>query len=310
MTEHELEEEIELIAYLCQKAKGISKHTAGAIGVHFSSLLKFQTSTEEAFLEITKGDKSLLLKPEQTSSIIDIKKRYLPQNAQDAREAWTMVLIRDFVRNAIEEIENSALDNLLINPFLVKAFAFQDHREVVTFYLYQKVTRSIVTSWGFFVQHLLYHSGADGTSEVTGFDLTKRLGNRQYEFQIKSSPNTMSIEQVRQLNVHIDRLKKISSSIPMLGMTYGQREQINTQIASTLLGYPESTLIGRELWDFFAEEVGYCKKMLDWIGSVMTNEPAKFSEVLEKKRLLLIDDWELKYGQGPSSIEKVLENYI
>ncbi|MDI6766250.1 MAG: PmeII family type II restriction endonuclease [Bacteroidota bacterium] len=310
MTEQQLEEHIELIAYLCKKIKGISKNTAGAIGVHFSSLSKFQTSDEEAFLDMRKADKSLLLKPEQISLIIRIKQTYLPRNIQDVREAWTMVLIRDFVNKAIEEIENATLDNLLINPFLIKAFAFQDHQEVVNFYFYQKVTRSIVTSWGFVVQHLLYHSGADGESEAMGFDLAKKVGDKQYEFQIKSSPNTMGIEQVRQLNVHIDRLKKISSSIPMLGMTYGRREQISNQISSTLLGYPESTLIGRELWDFFAEEIGYCKKMLDWISSVMTNEPAKFSEILEKKRLLLINVWEQKYGIGLPSIEKILENYI
>jgi len=120
------------------------------------------------------------------------------------------------------------LDTLLINPFLIKAFGFDDHHEVVTFYFYQKVTRSIVTSWGFTVEGLLPCSGAK-KSDLEGFDIKiNQKGKEEYHLQVKSSPNTMSIEQVRQLNVHIQKIKDVSKQVPILGMTYGRRGQINT----------------------------------------------------------------------------------
>ena len=120
----------------------------------------------------------------------------------------------------------------------------------------------------------------------------------------------MSIEQVRQLNTHIQNIKNKLNNIPMLGMTYGTRRQINSQIQSTLIGYPQTTMVGRELWDFIASEDGYCQKMLNWIDEILNLEPTRFSEELEKKKRLLINDWEDKFGTGRLSIEKVLENYL
>ena len=96
----------------------------------------------------------------------------------------------------------------------------------------------------------------------------------------------------------------------MLGMTYGTREQINSQIQSTLTDYPQSAMIGRELWDFIASEEGYCQKVLNWIDEIMNLEPTKFSDELEKKRALLIEDWEQKFGTGRESIETVLKKYL
>jgi len=88
--------------------------------------------------------------------------------------------------------------------------------------------------------------------------------NKTIQLQIKSSPNTMSIEQVRQLNTHINNIKDKIHNIPILGMTYGTREQISGQIQSTLIDYPKSTKIGKELWDFIASENGYCIKLLNF----------------------------------------------
>lgn len=213
------------------------------------------------------------------------------------------------MKNSIREIQETSLDTLLINPFLIKAFGFDDHREVVTFYFYQKVTRSIVTSWGFTIEGLLLCSGAE-KSDLEGFDIKVAKEGREYHFQVKSSPNTMSIEQVRQLNVHIQKIKNVSKQVPMLGMTYGKREQINTQIQSTLIGYPNATLIGKQLWDFIAKEEGYCKKILDWINEVMELQPTDFSDTLEKKKLSLVKDWENTWGTGKESIDKILETYL
>ena len=99
-------------------------------------------------------------------------------------------------------------------------------------------------------------------------------------------------------------------NIPILGMTYGIREQINGQIQSTLTDYPKSTKIGKELWDFIADEQGYCMKLLDLIDEITKNSHFNFSKELEEKKLLLIKDWENKFGKGEESVKMVLSRYI
>ena len=297
-----------IIIYLCQKVEGIGEKTAIRIAGYMEDFANFCENTDR--LSKFKTDKGKpVLTSNQITEIKNILNEYNLDKNKSINELWISTLIRDFVKNSIKELQNTTLENLLINPFLVKAFGFDDHKEVVTFYFYQKITRSIVTSWGFAVEGLLLCSGAV-KSEITGFDMKVPRDNKAYHFQIKSSPNTMSIEQVRQLNTHIQNIKNKLNNIPMLGMTYGTRKQINSQIQSTLIGYPQTTMVGRELWDFIASEDGYCQKMLNWIDEIMNLEPTKFSEELEKKKRLLINDWEDKFGTGRSSIEKVLENYL
>lgn len=297
-----------IIIYLCQKVEGIGEKTAIRIAGYMEDFTNFYENTDR--LSKFKTDKGKpVLTSNQITEIKNILKEYNLDKNKSINELWISTLIRDFVKNSIKELQNTTLENLLINPFLVKAFGFDDHKEVVTFYFYQKITRSIVTSWGFAVEGLLLCSGAV-KSEITGFDMKVPRDNKAYHFQIKSSPNTMSIEQVRQLNTHIQNIKNKLNNIPMLGMTYGTRRQINSQIQSTLIGYPQTTMVGRELWDFIASEDGYCQKMLNWIDEIMNLEPTRFSEELEKKKRLLINDWEDKFGTGRSSIEKVLENYL
>lgn len=301
-------DEKDLIVYICKKINGVGAKTATAISVYLENLSNLFDNIDK-LSNLRKVSGKSVLDSKQIIELNSILNEYFPRKVKDIREAWISVLIRDFVKNSIREIKETSLDALLINPFLIKAFGFDDHQEVVTFYFYQKVTRSVVTSWGFAVEGLLLCSGAK-KSELEGFDIKVYREEKEYHFQVKSSPNTMSIEQVRQLNVHIQKIKDTSKQLPILGMTYGRRGQINSQIQSTLIGYPQSTLIGREFWDFIAKEIGYCQKVLDWINEVMTLEPTRFSTILENKRLSLIKEWEDTWGTGKNSINKVLENYL
>ncbi|MBE7545762.1 PmeII family type II restriction endonuclease [uncultured Candidatus Kuenenia sp.] len=301
-------DEKDLIVYLCKKISGIGDKTASAISVYLENLSNLFENIEK-LNDLRKVSGKKLLDPKQIKELSIILTEYFPKKMLDIRYAWISVLIRDFVKNSIKEIKETTLDTLLINPFLIKAFGFDDHCEVVTFYFYQKVTRSIVTSWGFIIEGVLLCSGAE-KSDLEGFDIMITREEKEYHFQVKTSPNTMSIEQVRQLNAHIQKIKDISKQVPMLGMTYGKREQINTQIQSTLIGYPKSAIIGKEFWDFIAKEEGYCKKILNWINEVMELQPTNFSETLEEKKLSLIKDWENTWGKGKISIDNVLKNYL
>ena len=275
-----------LIKYICEKVNGIGEKTADRIaGFMEEDLLNFYKNTDLLSNFVSSKGKRFL-KDNQIEKIKEKINEYILNPTIEINSLWISVLIKDFVENSINELRNTTLEKLLINPFLVKAFGFDDHKEVVSFYFYQKITRSVVTSWGFTVEGLLLCSGAEKT-EVTGFDMQVARNDKFFLLQIKSSPNTMSIEQVRQLNTHIKNIKNKIKNIPVLGMTYGTREQINGQIQSTLIDYSNSTKVGKELWDFIANEQGYCMKLLNLIDEITKSSHFKFSHELEEKKKLL-----------------------
>ncbi|MBZ0192494.1 MAG: hypothetical protein K8F34_12505 [Candidatus Kuenenia stuttgartiensis] len=153
-------DEKDLIVYLCKKISGIGDKTASAISVYLENLSNLFENIEK-LNDLRKVSGKKLLDPKQIKELSIILTEYFPKKMLDIRYAWISVLIRDFVKNSIKEIKETTLDTLLINPFLIKAFGFDDHCEVVTFYFYQKVTRSIVTSWGFIIEGVLLCSGAE-----------------------------------------------------------------------------------------------------------------------------------------------------
>lgn len=298
----------DLIVFICAKVEGIGKNKAIAVANFFEDFDSFFKNVDRLD-ELKNANGKQIISAASIDAIKEQIRYYVHDYKKPLNEIWISILIKDFVKRSLAELKSTSLDTLLINPFLVEAFGFDDHIEVVTFYFYQKITRSIVTSWGFTVEGLLICSGAE-RSELAGFDLMVQKNKKKYHFQIKSSPNTMSIEQVRQLNTHIHNIMDKFNNVPILGMTYGTRDQINSQIQSTLIGYPESTMVGRELWEFITSEKGYCQKFLKWIDEIMVFEPTKFSDELELKKKLLIKEWEKKFGTGRKSIKKVLEKYI
>jgi hypothetical protein len=203
-------DEENLIIYLCQKVDGIDENKAIRISGYVEDLSNLYHNTDELLKFKTQKDKSILT----SKQVDDIQKtliEYISDCSKPIKELWIIVLIKDFIKNYISELKNTNIETLLINPFFVKVLKFDDHKDIISFFLYQKIIRS---------------------------------------------------------------------------------------------------MIGKELWDFIADENGYCKKVPDWIYEIIQLEPTKFSEELEKTRISLIREWEEKFGSGKESIEKVLEKYL
>jgi hypothetical protein len=299
--------EEELIAYLCLKVNGIGDKTAIRIAGYMEDFNNFCKNTQN-LINFTTDKGTKVVNQVQIEEIKTVLTEYIIDYSKSIQEIWVSVLVKDFVKNALLELQNTTLESLSINPFLIKAFGFTDHKEVVTFYFYQKITRSIVTSWGFTIEYLLRCSGAEN-SELGGFDMKVHRNNLQYHFQIKSSP-VMSVEQVRALNAHFKNVDDKVNNLLFLGISYGNKSKINEQIKTNLIDYPNSVMIGKELWDFIAEETGYYEKILGWIDEIANFEPIKFSNEIDKKRNLLIMEWEQQYSTGKKSIDKVLENFL
>lgn len=296
-----------LIIAICQRVRGIGKTTATHIASYLDTPARFMDCTPESLLFIKKESGASIIKSEQAEAIIRVRDHFLPKGTDDLRKLWITYLVGDFVERAINEIKATDFDELLINPFLIQAFNFTDHKEVITFCFYQKVTRSIVTSWGFTVERMLLVSG--GILVKGGFDLMVVRSGKEHHLQIKSSPNTMDFDQVQNLNNNIRKLHQLENKIGMLGVTYGRKDDHLSSIMQGVDGYPDKVLVGHELWDFVANEKGYTEKVLEWASAGIPNN-TDFSELLESKRLEIIAAWEAKYGTGLTSIQRVLKRYL
>lgn len=296
-----------LIIAICRRVKGIGKTTATHIASYLDTHNKFMSCTPDNFLSIKKANRMSLISREQAEAIVQIRDHFLPEGVLDLRELWITYLVRDFVERALNEIKATDFNEILINPFLIQAFNFTDHKEVITFCFYQKVTRSIVTSWGFTVERMLLVSG--GMPVKGGFDLMTLRDGKEHHIQIKSSPNTMDFDQVQNLNTNIRKLQELENKIGLLGVTYGRKDDHLSNIMQGVDGYPAKVLVGHELWDFVANEKGYTESVLSWAAAGMPSN-TDFSALLESKRLDVIREWETKYGTGLQSIRKVLKRYL
>ncbi|HZP83543.1 MAG TPA: PmeII family type II restriction endonuclease [Chthonomonadaceae bacterium] len=296
--------ELDLISYICKKVNGIGEITAHGIARFLETAEAFALCTEADLLEPRTQRGRSYLTPQQAHELIQIRDRFLSPGKTDIRELWIKALIRDFVENALDEINDTDFDKLLINPFLIRAFNFTDHREVIRFCFYQKVTRSIVTSWGFVVQDMLIVTGSIPSTQ-RGFDLRVDRDGKEYQIQIKSSPNTMNKDAVDTLNDNIARLQQAHDKIGILGVTYG----LQTQLSGIMQRVSGKVLMGQDLWDFVADEKGYTQKVLEWASAGMPNN-TDFGTLLDNKERAIMYDWESKYGTGRASIEKVLKRCL
>jgi hypothetical protein len=226
-----------LISEICQRGKGVGETTARHLASYLDTAEQLMECTADDLCTVTNKKGTPIIRPEQAEEIVNTREHFLPRGVLDIRQLWVTYLVRDFVERAIREIQDTDFDKLLINPFLIRAFNFTDHKEVIAFCFYQKVTRSIVTSWGFTVERMLLVSGGMPIKE--GFDLLLRRKGKEYHLQIKSSPNTMDFDQVQNLNTNIRKLQEAEDKIGMLGVTYGIKDSHLSSIMQGVDGYSE-----------------------------------------------------------------------
>ena len=304
--------EKELIFELSIGASGIGPSKAGTIVENFDSLKEFLEAEKKDFLEIINRKNKKILNDEQIKSILTVKK-IIPPNL-DVRQAWLFKLSYDFIHSQVSMVSSLNLDNIDINPLLVEALDLKEPKDIISFVIYQSVTRSVVTAWGTCVENMVKYVGCEGNDardkSLTGknFDLKKCLGSEEYYIQVKSGPNTMNVGMVYSLNETIAKIKAKGKKA-FLGMTYGKRDRISPQIMGNLNDPVKQTKIGRELWDFIAEEKDYYKKVVKTISDATTGLlDHNFIELIDNKIDDLVVQWEEKF-KG-KQFNEILEFYI
>lgn len=301
-------ESIELIIHVLTKIQGIGDKTAAAIAVYYGTLDNFLDANFASLGSIINFQGKRVVKPTQAQAICEAIQE-VPKG-YSVKETWIRLLIKEFLDKQASMLENLSLSSLMINPFLVKALNLKTPDEVIKFNLYQSVTRSIVTSWGMYVQSILQRSGARKITEKhSGFDIQKVYEDIVYYLQIKSSPNSMNVDMIRHFNTRVaDLQKKGKKYKALLGLAFGNKDVVGHQITS-YVDLPQShVLVGKELWDFVSEETNFHCKVLNAIIEVVAEGslPKNFSEMVEDKFEKLLDEWVNEYGEGQDSVDKVV----
>ena len=233
---------------------------------------------------------------------------------------YTEKILKNFLDSQYKKVENVKLDDLDINVLLIKALGFTTVEETIEFYIYQRITRSAVTSWGQgALEDICLISGAEEVPrsenvDVGGkrFDMKHEKGGKTYYIQLKSGPNTMNIGMVDSLNKMIKKIEQQNpNSVGMLGMTYGDRSQVSSQITGNLNNFDEKSAIGSEFWEFLTEQEDYFSELISIISGLSEEYEDRYAndylDLVEKKKQELIKQWKQQYG---TDTDGTLDDFI
>jgi len=220
-----------------------------------------------------------------------------------------------FLANRAKAIRNLKIEDLNINPFLLRILAkelkLKDARSIVIWLVHQRLERGTVTSFGIALQNAakVFSEG----SAVEGADILKRKRGRSYHIQIKSGPNTIP----KDLGVRISQLlrsaqRRNRGSIALYGMCYGSEQQVSNIVRK----YVEEEgginwISGREFWEFISD-VPDCVSEIYKIAAEVSEtfrdvEGKSLTEILEAKIAELQAQFETLYGK---SGEEMWENLL
>jgi hypothetical protein len=255
-----------------------------------------------------------------------------------SNEDYRPLIIATIVKNYVDTyllplLKEKNVEDLIINPHLFTLLGFKkinterDLEALIRFALMQLLTRSLVTSWGNFVEKLLFYSGKNvklkkdfkqsaeylmiksilekkSKKKLKGanFDLLKikekKFIKKCYWIQVKSGPNTVNLQMAKDFIELFTLLKK---QMPknhrfILGLTYGNEKLLSNQ-TKEFQKNKILILAGRKFWDCLAEKAGFYKlvfDILELINSIYVD--FDIFEYFEKLIQKLKKEWIEKYG--------------
>jgi len=121
-----------LIKYICEKVDGIGSKTADRVAGYMEDILNFYENTNQLSNFVSSKGRRFIT----DNQITEIKEKiydYIINPKIEINNIWISVLIKDFVKNSINELKNTSLEKLLINPFLVKALVLMTTKKLFLF---------------------------------------------------------------------------------------------------------------------------------------------------------------------------------
>jgi hypothetical protein len=217
-------------------------------------------------------------------------------------EAAVKAQIAKFVRKSLQNIDELTAEELVqdaaINPFLVKALGISDFDALARFYVYQRVGRSIVTSFGTVIEKMV-EALAGGTGG-TWWDVVTDIGGTRYYMSVKSGPRDMDKDQVQHFAQRArELLQSEPNAHPIIAMGYGKGPMgvIPPTLRNEGLDPDRHTLTGKKLYDTITGVPDYHKKLLQLTSeaAVQTLGGRKVIEIIENKVGEIADSFRRHY---------------
>ncbi len=171
------------------------------IAFHYGNIGSFLKANRKDFdkLVFKVDNKSFKLTDSDFAKIQAFQKSGLIDGKLSVQENFVKILATRFVSRQLLMIENLQLETLNVNPILSGALNLNNEQDLIRYYTYQAISRSIVTSVGFLVEDLLLYASdsivggkRDEHGEETKWDLVvERLGEVKAYLEIKSGPNDL-----------------------------------------------------------------------------------------------------------------------
>jgi hypothetical protein len=175
--------------------------------------------------------------------------------------------VEKFVRNGLRNISELSAEEMIndaaINPFLVKALGINDFDSLATFYVYQRVGRSLVTSFGTTIENMV--RALSGGNKAVWWDVKMIKAGKPLYMCVKSGPRDMDKDQVKYFAREAKQLvKNEAGAHAVIAMGYGKEPMgvISPTLRSEGLDPNKYTLTGRQLYDTITGETGYHKELL------------------------------------------------
>jgi len=234
--------------------------------------------------------------------------------SKDIRESWIKYFTHSYVLRQDENISAISLEDLEMNPIMIRSFNLNDPKKLLDFFVGALFYRSVVTSLGNFLESMLAHghSGVRPGNPKEWYDVVKEKDGITYPMQIKSGPNNIDKDQMKEaFNQKFNR-DETDTVKPKLGWLYGSRERGSmsfTHAQAYLDNWEERLLIGPELWNFVADEKDFHKKVIKWVTEVgiLLGTEHPIHEEIEKVVTNLLPKFIHKYGDGKNGVTKYIE---
>jgi len=210
-------------------------------------------------------------------------------------------LLEKFISRAAKIIDELSAEKMIqesaINPVLAKALGFTDFRSLSRFYVYQRISRSLVTSFGTYMENLVKII-VDG-EKGKWWDVTKKTPKVNFYVSVKSGPRDMNKDQTVEFSRRAKKvMREDPKALPFIAMGYGKEAWpvITGTLRSQGLDPKKHSYVGKDLYRLLSGDKNYYKKLLDFVVNVeskvigkktilqlMDNKVNEISKVFEKK---------------------------
>jgi len=280
--------------------KGLGEKSAKAVVEDAGSLTGLlELKRRDLKLLETEGGQTVF-NSEQIDAFLELRKLFGADKSSE--ENCIKLLILKFIDRNISSVSSKdTIRKLNINPFIIRGFDLKDPHRIIEFYLYQSVTRGIVTSMGDQFEKLAKVVSLNNTDQA-GFDGELVKDGSRYFVQVKSGPDVLNKDMLERLGVHMNNAKEEHPKCEtLLGLAYGTRQQISDKIANYLPGGLQSVKIGEEFWEFISGKKDYYQSILSTISEA-TGDYQQFVEVLYEMGDRAASDYQKEETPNDSSL--------